>query len=930
MSNSNDRIKVIGYAQRVFYDNGIEYRNFSDDLVGNQLTSDGDGENSLFTFGNFVTTINDSGRLSRLYSSKKFTAFYDLETLELNNESAKILLNNNIKTTLNLDSSNLSTFAYFGSSTEYIRVSLEKIITNWPASLYLNPLRESQMQTIAGNTFENYIYDDVTDSASFKVDTNFIINNYNINYKSNGTILNTFNETNSIRNLSDSFESYSILINSKEYEVIGFSGSTNNLDDHIFFKVIGDPFSGLTSGSNEYHIKPKELLEEKYFNSLSEFESNLLNRLTTPKYTSKYKYKFENDLGEIVNGKKTLTWPVSDGYNLDFDTPQYINYVSDLLDVTRSKDETQTNLIVRFLVAESITSFDTAPTCEGDITENFGEKITRTLKIYGREFDEIRRYITGIKYSNVVSYDKNNNIPDQLIKYLARTLGWELTSSLVGNDLITNYLKVGTSTYPGFSRGYTPQEAEVELWRRLILNSAHIWKSKGNRNPIEFFFKMIGTPDGLINFNEYIYKVKKPIDMDLFYKVLEYNDLDTDLEYYNLDSEGYPKFFRDTPNMYFQKGGGWYRETAGPSATQYTLVGNNPHVGPYDSGKEYIAQLENIIPNFSAFTITSTTVTTGTTNLFTNYNNGIINQYDGQTYVEAQSTEGVNLDDVVLLETSIKPDECPEPELTDCGCDVPEDDEALVIGVTMPDVKDEINCDNTDLIPNKEYDDIENVYQFTTTIDQPGGTPINFNSIFVNPYCCETKANGYPYLYTSYSRNIPNIPENPADAIRIILDSDVPLTEFNKGYICCKSPGIINDIGKNGCGCKLSCNWKLKGPRLVDMYRSNNNSYYLSFIDEEGNQRVVNESDSCFCPLTYTSPEIITDPYTNKQGYACKLNKNAEDIMTRDPISNKIYLTFKFRNWGINEMGAPFGCDEEIITVVGGDDNDTIGDMDNS
>ena len=38
---SNNKVKVSGYAKRVFFDSGIEYRNFSQDLVGVQLASDG-------------------------------------------------------------------------------------------------------------------------------------------------------------------------------------------------------------------------------------------------------------------------------------------------------------------------------------------------------------------------------------------------------------------------------------------------------------------------------------------------------------------------------------------------------------------------------------------------------------------------------------------------------------------------------------------------------------------------------------------------------------------------------------------------------------------------------------------------------------------------------------------------------------------------
>lgn len=110
----SNKVKVVGYAQRVFYNDNIEYRNFSDDLVGNQLTENSDGESSIFTFGNFVTTTNYSGRTSRIFSRSKFSQFYTLENYNLTTSENKTLLENNVNVFLNLDNSQLSNFAYFG------------------------------------------------------------------------------------------------------------------------------------------------------------------------------------------------------------------------------------------------------------------------------------------------------------------------------------------------------------------------------------------------------------------------------------------------------------------------------------------------------------------------------------------------------------------------------------------------------------------------------------------------------------------------------------------------------------------------------------------------------------------------------------------------------------------------------------------------
>jgi len=922
----NDRIKVVGYAQRVFYDDGIEYRNFSDDLVGNQQTSDADGINSSFTFGNFVTTVNFEGRISRLFSTKKFSKYYTLSNLNLDEETANTLLNNNINTTINVDRSELCNFAYFGSATEYIRVSLEKIITDWPASLYLNPFRNTSYNTVMGDTFNDYTYNINNNVSTFNVDTNFIINNFLINYNKNGSTINNFSDGNDLRNLTVNFFDYVILKDGLEYPIIGFTGSSKNLNDTIYFKVLGDPFktfqnvSGTTGNTPTYHIKPKDEFVEGFFNSLNEFESYLLNRLSTPKYTSKYKFKVQSDNGAFVDGEKTLTWPTTDGYNIDFNTTEYGAFVGNLLEVTNNKDISETNLMTRFLTSESISDFDTVPRCDGDEEPTAGQKMNKTLKIYGREFDEIKKYTDGISFANTVSYDKKNNTPDQLVKYLARVLGWELTSSIVENDLINNYLKLGSKTYPGYSRGLSPSEAETELWRRLILNSSFIWKSKGTRKAIEFFFRLIGTPDGLIDFNEHIYLAKEPIDMDLFYKVLKYNNLPDDLSLYNVDADGFPKFFSDNKDMYFQKGGGWYRQTAGSAATQYELIGNNPHIGPYDSGYEYISQLENIIPSFSAFTITATTTTSGNTNLFTNYNSGLINQYNGPTYVEPKALDGSDLKDSILLDTRVVTDICPTAEETDCGCDVPENDESLIIDVERLSQTISSSCDETK-IESVNFNNGLKSYEwnyFTYNINGEILDDQTIYSLYVSPQCCKTFVNGNSYYYDYYTlaggsqgreeRNL--LIKND---FKSAMEKDINLDLLDCGYICCSTENKQpNDLKNEGCGCSISRYWELRGPTIGDLYidflQNGAIIYYLLFNDPQGNIKLTNEADSAFCPAGtgLVTPRRILDPITGKQGYACSLTSLGltmySEASTKD--TNWLYVLYKLRKWGIEDCGG--------------------------
>ena len=941
MAKNNDLINVPGYAQTVFYNDGIQYRNFSPDLVGNQYL---DNTNTpLFTYGNFAVLKNTQSRNVTNYPSKSYSNFFSLNSINSTPQLNSLIFNANVKINLNIDGSKLNNFAYFGSSTEFIRVTLESIITKWPASIYVTPLDNENSSSVY--TAEDYTYDSYLNISNFKIKTNSFINNYDIVYNLGGASLNDYDDT--IRNLVVNYIDYGILYNNIEYPIIGLTGSTYLYDDYIYVTVKGNPFPQLLTELIylTYHIKPNNNELEKFFLSLTPFENNLLNRLTVPRYKSTFEYTYITDNGTIYDTSKDLIWPTSDGYNLDFSTNEYINYVTQLLEVTNSLDETKTDLMVRFLVADSISSFDTVPRCDGIEEETSGQKMTKTLRVYGREFDEIKQYIDGIAYANNVSYDKKNNAPDQMIKYIARILGWELTSSVIENDLLNAYLNPPESTYSGQSRGLTPVEAEIELWRRLILNSAWLFKSKGSRKAIEFLFKFIGAPEGLINLNEYIYAAKDKINMNLFYTALDANNLNTELgDLYNVTLDGFPRALPNTPNMYFQKGGLWYRETAGKNASHHILQGNNPHIGPYDGGYQYIEQFRNLIPNFEPTILTSSTYTNTSVELFTNYNNGLVNNYTGDTYVDVETWSGVTLDNCFLYVADIIHDPHPTAEQTPCGCDLPTDDLSLYIDVirdTYTEVEQYDDCSVritgytyvTNTNTSFYYEPF--IYNWNYITYNPDGTinPRFYVSPFISPTCCKIMVGGLSYLHDEYIIN----PETGRPTLT------------NSGYVCCKTPppappgptdstDVFTDFGfkypkekprgggqaidklppkpsnqtGNACGCYLGCQWRLAGALLGNMYTYGGN-IYLKFITPLNiwgtiglaEYRVAVESDACLCPPRLTVPEVITDPYTTKVGYGCKLTDYGKKVLTLSATNlaygttnNELYQLFYQKSIG--------------------------------
>jgi hypothetical protein len=857
----SNKVKVVGYAQKVVYTNGIEYTNFTPDLVGFQLASN--GGTPLFTMGSFSITTNIDPKLDKFHNVSQFSNFITLADLNVSINEAATLLSDNAGVYLNLDKRKLDYYALFGSLSEYIRVALEDIIINWPASLFVTPNAQTpDGQTINNFTVENYTYDDINEISRFKLDTNFIINKFGLVYTKSGSLSNTFNVSNTLRNLTLNYLSYSILYNNTEYPLIGFTGSTTELNDYVYFEVKGNPFSGLTGQYFSYHIKPNKTKEELFFNSLPDFQAYLLNRQVTPIYTATFNYPVKSENGVIIYINTSLTWPVSDGYNIDFDSVEYIDYASSLIDLASSNDSNSSNLINRFLVSESISSFDTVPVHLDPLHQDTsGGKVNKTLQVYGVNFDELNRYIIGIKFSNVVSYNKQDNTPDIYLKNIARVMGWELISSVLENDLLANYVTTAQSTYSGQSVGLTPVEADVELWRRIILNSPWLWKSKGSRKSIEFLLKFIGAPQGLFQLNEYIYKANAPLDIDLFTEVLTLNGLDTDISIYPIDEDGYPRPLPDTPDMYFQNNGLWYRETGGTGATVDILAGNNPHVGPYDGGFKYINQFRELIPNFSAVTISSVTTNTTTTNLYTNYDLGTFDEGVSTATtvntVEIISENGIDFSDCVVFTPTIELDPNPSPVLNDCGCETQTTDNVLSLCIQTnsgQNIPRPSGCNNLANAPVNNFFETGmytfNFYQYNqdgSLYVDSNSNPVLNSTTFANPECCSI-ANGIPFLIDEY---------NGRDIV-------------NSGYVCCNRTGKF-------CGCIISCKWLLSSqlvslPELSETY-SGPQAQYLQFIKEDGTLAVVTP-DGCNClqPYSIRVPNIL-DPYTGQIGYGCQITQ---------------------------------------------------------
>lgn len=438
------------------------------------------------------------------------------------------------KTVINQNKKKLTSYAFFGSLVETLRVSINNIISNWPGSLYFNNIYNSETYY----NIENYVYNNQTNTSTFSSKLFLIENNFNIN-------INELLSENNDKDFIYNFNSYELLFNDKGYKIEGVTGVSLTNKNNLLIEVKGNPFGNLVDIINRvsipFHIKLNESKFNIIYDKYSTLEKYLVNLTNVNKFSSIFNIPVYNKLDNSLSYlDRTFIWPSKDGFNPDITGVEYENYWKSLLEVGQLFDNEKSNIIVRKYIPETITDLDYT-----SIDGNMG-KMTKLLNIYGKNFDEIKTFIDSISYIKKLSYDKIDNAPDFLIKNLVEEIGIE-TSKLVSNenDLLDNVFK---TTVTDNNTSTIPYELDIELWRRLAINSNWLLNNKGTRKVIEVLFNFIGAPDCLININQYVYLVDNKIDINS--KPLELTSPFGDSL---IDNEGYPSFPNYNSNLYFQQ-----------------------------------------------------------------------------------------------------------------------------------------------------------------------------------------------------------------------------------------------------------------------------------------------------------------------------------------------------------------------------------------
>ena len=403
----------------------------------------------------------------------------------------------------------LKDFAYYGSAVELVRGSLNDIIQNFPAELYFSEKTlKSELEKVNDN---------VTVPDSWKL----ISNDFGINAHVDN--INASNVYNPLRYLSLSIDSYNLIKGKTITPLTGITITTSNAtcDDNLTGKTIatavtsgvtiytylmgGKTYLYYTDSFNEgLRIRPNDDVVDEYFATIDEFEYALLNRDSKPLYMSNFDTPYETDKGNFYK-KETYIWPSKYNWNPDIESIGYENYVERLISLAEFHDEHDSNNIWRSMTHEAIKNLDWTFVREnGDDIEDLSKidssKIEIFLQLYGRQFDGLKRYIDTIKYSNQVSYNEKNNLPDYCLTDSVGNSGWDVKPLIATgkSEFCSDIL------YNNMSKGYSEVEANNNFMRNLKLNSRYILSNKGTREGIAALLGLLGIYKDEYEINEHV------------------------------------------------------------------------------------------------------------------------------------------------------------------------------------------------------------------------------------------------------------------------------------------------------------------------------------------------------------------------------------------------------------------------------------------
>ena len=526
------------------------------------------GKKKIYSDGNFLFTDNGLPGLKKKNNTQEWSDPYTIDNIDQN-------VNGDVNDTSILsDSNDLRDYAYYGSAAELVRATIEKIIKEFPGRFYADSATVQKVSddgsewlylcSITSDSDHNYVttwdsmYGDVTNSVGSGDGALCVVRNpFEMDFYNQDPILKPTD--NRMRNIPLSWKLYTNNGNplsswnvwikpydgcEMNYDVvydITFKDSGSSTQWHIWGLKYNDGIIWCTDNC-AMDIHPNDSVVESYFMNLEGFEAKILNRRTNPRYTAAFITPYKRqEIEERYRYKLAkYTWP-STGYCIDVGTVSYFNYVERLSGLALKLDELWCDNLWSNMTHEAIKNFDWTYTRQyevGQEEENVlgGTRMEGMLRIMGRFYDDIKRYIDGISLKNCITYDGVSNVGAAEVSDKAELLGWEVfstkqadNSNLTIGDFAYSLPKIGSrfganSTidhqpwYNSLNPEYVSQNnADNDFMRRLALSAGTIFRSKGTKHSIDMVMGLFGIGEDDYTIEERYYSVEPKLRDEIFW-----------------------------------------------------------------------------------------------------------------------------------------------------------------------------------------------------------------------------------------------------------------------------------------------------------------------------------------------------------------------------------------------------------------------------
>lgn len=402
------------------------------------------------------------------------------------------------------DYNSLRDFAYFGSSVEMVKAAVNDVIMNFPAEIYFS-YDEFTVPTDTDYVFCGYtVYNDFginleldyVNEATVSNKMRYMCissNNYDL-YDKDGVRVSegvTFKVSPKKFSCDDDKNGGIFAVVTINEKIVINVYQKDGVKSY-YFPCKKEEKDSYLNGYAGYYIRPCDIVINEFFATIDDFEYVLLGKEGSVPYSAVFETPYETDTGNKYT-MESYIWPSINNWNPIVSGPEFDVYVSKLIKLAEFSDIYDSDNIWRMMTHEAIKNLDwTYKKYDGDDVDEFSDidsaRIARYVRIIGRQFDGLKRYVDNIKNHNKVSYDEKNNTPDYELSDLLVDNGWDVCT-LNPTAQSTQY---SDQLYKGRKEGYSEVDMNMAFMRNLKINTRYLTALRGTRHGLDAMMGLLG------------------------------------------------------------------------------------------------------------------------------------------------------------------------------------------------------------------------------------------------------------------------------------------------------------------------------------------------------------------------------------------------------------------------------------------------------